>query len=382
MSPSKKSLLFSPLTIRGVTLKNRIVVSPMCQYMCEDGMVNDWHLVNYGSFATGGVGLIVVEATGVEARGRISPGCPGLWKDEQIEPWKRVTSFLKTQGCVAGIQIAHAGRKASTLPPWIGRDSIDDKDGGWPTIGPNAVAFGDRADKVPKEATVEDIEEIKKSFVSACERAVKAGFEVIEFHFAHGYLVSTFLSPITNQRTDKYGGSLENRMRLGLEIADSVRKALPQNIVIGARVSVTDYVENGWDLKQTIEFSKQLKKLGLDFVDCSSGGIVSTVNYGPLNTNETHLTAAAAVQKEVQIPTAAVGKIIDPLFAEKILQDNGATLIFIGRAFLNNPHWVYTAADALADEKSFKYPNSYNWCIGWQNGGKWRKEINTDKNNN
>ncbi|CAG2179857.1 unnamed protein product, partial [Oppiella nova] len=178
MSDSKKSLLFSPITIRGVTLKNRIVVSPMCQYSCEDGIVNDWHLVNYGSFATGGAGLVVVEATGVEARGRISPGCPGLWKDEQINPWKRVTSFLKSQGCVAGIQIAHAGRKASTVAPWVGRDSIDDKEGGWPTIGASAIEFGDKVWKVPKEATIEDIEGIKRSFVSASERAVRAGFEV------------------------------------------------------------------------------------------------------------------------------------------------------------------------------------------------------------
>ncbi|CAG2178299.1 unnamed protein product, partial [Oppiella nova] len=205
---------------------------------------------------------------------------------------------------------------------------------------------------------------------------------VIEFHFAHGYLVSTFLSPITNQRTDKYGGSLDNRMRLGLEIAESVRKTLPQNIVIGARVSVTDYVENGWDINQTIEFAKQLKKLGLDFVDCSSGGIVSNVDYHPLNTNEVHIKSAAKVQKEVGIATAAVGKITDPHFAEKILQENGATLIFIGRAFLNNPHWPYMAADALANEKTFKYPNQYDWCIGWKGFAKWRKDIYKDQNNN
>ena len=203
---------------------------------------------------------------------------------------------------------------------------------------------------------------------------------MIEFHFAHGYLVATFLSPITNQRTDKYGGSLENRMRLGLEIAESVRKALPQNIVIGARVSVTDYVENGWDINQTIEFAQQLKKLGLDFVDCSSVSIVSNVD--PLNTNEVQIKSAAKVQKEVGIATAAVGKITDPHFAEKILQENGATLIFIGRAFLNNPHWPYMAADALANEKTFKYPNQYDWCIGWKGFDKWRKDIYKDQNNN
>ncbi|CAG2122516.1 unnamed protein product, partial [Medioppia subpectinata] len=209
---------------------NRIVVSPMCTYSCEDGMVNDWHLVQYGSFATGGAGLVVCEATGVEARGRIAPQCPGLWKDEQIEPWQRVTRFLKSQGCVPGIQIAHSGRKGSTVPTWVGRDSIADKDGGWQTIGPTAEAFGAGVTKVPKEATVEDINDIKSAFVAAALRAVKAGFEVIELHFAHGYLVSSFLSPATNKRTDNYGGSLENRMRLGLEIAESVRKALPDDI--------------------------------------------------------------------------------------------------------------------------------------------------------
>ena len=177
-SAVKSSHLFSPLTIRGVTLKNRIGVAPMCQYSCEDGIVNDWHVVNYGSFATGGAGLIIVEATGVEARGRISPGCPGMWKDEQIEPWRRVTNFIKSQGAVAGIQLAHAGRKASTVAPWVGRDSVADQDGGWPTIGPSPIEFGDLVWKVPKEATLNDIEDIKNAFISAAKRAVKAGFQV------------------------------------------------------------------------------------------------------------------------------------------------------------------------------------------------------------
>lgn len=191
---SSNSLLFSPMTIRGVTLKNRIVVSPMCQYSAEDGIVNDWHLVHYGSFAKGGAGLVIVEATGVEARGRISPGCPGIWRDEQIEPWNRITKFIKSQGSVAGIQLAHGGRKASTVPPWVGRDSIDDKDGGWQTIGPSPVAFGSVVTKIPKEATLEDIEEIKRSFISSGKRAVEAGFEVlfIKFNFENIILLINY----------------------------------------------------------------------------------------------------------------------------------------------------------------------------------------------
>ncbi|CAG2163569.1 unnamed protein product [Oppiella nova] len=381
-STNKSSLLFSELTLRGITLKNRIVVSPMCTYSCEDGMVNDWHLVQYGSFATGGAGLVVCEATGVEARGRLAPQCPGLWKDEQIEPWSRVTRFLKSQGCVPGIQIAHSGRKGSTVPTWVGRNSIHDKDGGWQTIGPTAEAFGADVWKVPKEATVEDIHQIKEAFVAAANRAVRAGFQVIELHFAHGYLVSTFLSSATNKRTDSYGGSLENRMRLGLEIAEGVRKTLPEAVVLGVRVSVTDYTDNGWDVTQTQEFAKRLKALNIDFLDCSSGGLVSDVNYNCLNTNEVHIKSAALIQREVGIPTGAVGKITDPHFAEQILQEGGATLIFIGRAFLNNPHWPYEAADALASEHTFKYPDQYDWCIGWKGFAKWRKDIHKDRNNN
>ena len=376
MSSSLKSVLFTPVKFRGVTIKNRIGVSPMCQYTAEDGFVNDWHMVNYGSFATGGAGLIMIEATGVEARGRISPGCPGLWKDEQIEPMARITKFLKSYGAVPAIQLAHGGRKASTVPPWIGHDSIAEKDGGWETIGPSALAFGGPIWKVPKEATLEDIELIKTAFVDSTKRAVKAGFELIELHFAHGYLISTFLSPITNKRTDKYGGSLENRMRLALEIVQEVRKVLPEELPLAVRVSVTDYVENGWDVEQTIEFCKELKKLNVDFVDCSSGG-VAVVDYNPLNSSKAQIDAAIRIHNEVGIQVAAVGKIREPLQAEEILK-RGASLVLLGRAFLNDPHWPYQAADVLADAKSFKYPSQYEWCIGWKAMVKWRQDANNN----
>jgi len=206
--------------------------------------------------------------------------------------------------------------------------------------------------------------------------------QVIELHFAHGYLVSTFLSPITNERSDEYGGSLQNRMRLGLEIAKSVRESIPEDIVLGVRVSVTDYVDNGWDVPQTIEFAKELKKLNIDFLDCSSGGLISNVNYGPLNSNKVQIDAAGTIQKEVGIPTAAVGKIVDPKFAEKILENGTATLIFIGRAFMNNPHWPYYAADVLEADKLIKYPNQYGWAIGSLSFGNWRKNVLKDENNN
>ncbi|CAG2167041.1 unnamed protein product, partial [Oppiella nova] len=282
--------------------------------------------VHYGSFATGGAGLVMIEGNSVEKRGRVTAGCAGIWSDHQIEPWRRITKFLKSEGSVPAIQLAHAGRKACTQP--VVNTSIADEDGGWPTIGPSAVPFSKSLWKVPKEATIEDIEELEESFVSAAKRAVEAGFEVLELHFAHGYLVSSFLSPLTNQRTDKYGGSLENRMRFGLEIASKVRKSIPEDIPIGVRISVTDYADNGWDIKQSIDFAKELKKIGIDFIDCSSGGVVSYVDYNFLNTNVVQLKGAQSIQKEVGIATAAVGKITDPHFAEKILQENGATLIF------------------------------------------------------
>ncbi|CAG2108445.1 unnamed protein product, partial [Medioppia subpectinata] len=304
MNGTAKSHLFSSLTIRGQTLKNRICVPALCQYSATDGLANDWHLVNAGSFARGGAALVVMEATGVEPRGRITHQCLGLWCDQQIEPLARIVRFVKSQGAVAGIQLSHAGRKGSNLPPTVGRGSIPDSEGGWPTIGPSAIAFGANMDKVPKEATVEDIHCITGAFVSSALRAVKAGFQVIELHLAHGYLISTFLSPISNHRTDRYGGCLENRMRFGLEMAESVRNSLPDDIVLGAKVSVTDYADNGWDLKQTLEFAKRLKALGVDYITASSGGVVSGVEYK--QTAKVHLNAAQSLVEEVGVTAGVV----------------------------------------------------------------------------
>ncbi|XP_054152800.1 NADPH dehydrogenase-like [Oppia nitens] len=373
------SKLFEPITIRGTTFKNRIGVSPMG--MCStrgDGIPHEFHLAHYGSFAIGGAGLVVCEGTAVEPRGRVTTGCPGLWTDQQIEPWSKIVTVLRGQGCVAGIQLAHAGRKAGT---YVGNSrSLSDSDGGWDTIAPSALRFSDVM-KIPKEATVDDIDIIVNSLVTAAQRAISAGFQLIELHYAHGYFVNSFLSAATNRRQDRYGGSLANRMRLGLEIADKVRRAIPADTVLAVRISFTDYVvddNNGWDIQQSVELAKQLKALGVDLIDVSSGGVVSGIGYEFLNTSKQQHSAAAVIQLEAGIPTAAVGKIRDPLMAEKLLRDNCSTFVFIGRAFLNDPHWPYRASDQLKD-RSFNYPKPYDWCIGWTAYMKWRRDLDSNQ---
>ncbi|CAG2120261.1 unnamed protein product, partial [Medioppia subpectinata] len=252
----QQSLLFAPLTIKGVTLKNRIGVSPMVTWQAVDGIPNDFHVAHYGQFALGGVGLVMVESTAVEPRGLITPADTGIWNDEQVEGWRRITTLIKSLGSVPGIELAHAGRKASTsVLSYSSKSLATDCENGWSTIAPSAIPFGGGLDKVPKEATLEDIEILQQAFVSAALRAVSAGFEIIDLHFAHGYLVSTFLSPISNQRTDRYGGSLENRMRFGLETARRVREVIPKSMPLFVRISVTDYADNGWDVNDSVEFA-------------------------------------------------------------------------------------------------------------------------------
>ncbi|CAG2116317.1 unnamed protein product [Medioppia subpectinata] len=253
----QQSILFSPVTIKGVTFKNRIGVSPMVTWQAVDGVPNDFHIAHYGSFALGGAGLVMVESTSIEPRGRITPADTGIWNDEQVEGWRRITTLLKSLGAVPAIQLAHAGRKASTPVMWANtKVSMPDDQGGWPTISASPIAFGGDVWKVPKEATLEDIEVLQQAFVSAAVRSVKAGFEVIELHYAHGYLVNMFLSPASNQRTDQYGGSLENRMRFGLETARRVREVIPKSMPLFVRISVTDYADNGWDVNDSVEFAK------------------------------------------------------------------------------------------------------------------------------
>ncbi|XP_054152832.1 uncharacterized protein LOC128951609 [Oppia nitens] len=377
------SKLFEPLTIRGQVLKNRIGVSPMIIFMADpmDGQANDFHLAHYGQFALGGAGLVVLESTAVEARGRITPSDLGIWSDHQVDGLSRIAKFLTGQGSLPGIQLAHSGRKGSTSVESVSSQSLAIGDGGgWPTIAPSAIPFGAGISQVPTEATVDDLLTIRQSFVLAAVRAVRAGFQLIELHYGHGYLVNQFLSPVTNRRTDHYGGSLDNHMRLGLEIVADVRQAIPDNIILAVRISFTDYADNGWDLRQSIEFSKQLKQLGVDLLDVSSGGVVSGVNYSIINTPDRQHRASEAIQREAGIRTTVVGKIVDPLLAEKLLQTNSATIVLIGRAFLNDPHWPYSAADKLNDNQSFKYPDPYDWCIGWKAMYKWRQDLYTNQN--
>ena len=263
--------LFSPLTIKSVTLRNRIGVSPMCQYSCEDGRLNDWHLVHLGSRAVGGAGLVMVEATGVEARGRISPGDAGLWNDQQIEPLARVNRFLKQQGAVPGIQLAHAGRKGSAGRPWEeGGRSLSDSEGGWETVAPSPLPFGQELARVPREMTREDILTVQAAFRAATMRALASGCEWLELHAAHGYLLHEFYSPLSNQRRDEYGGSFDNRIRMVLETARTMREVWPDKLPFAVRVSCTDWLPGGWTIDDSVQLAMRLKALGVDLIDCSS----------------------------------------------------------------------------------------------------------------
>jgi 2,4-dienoyl-CoA reductase-like NADH-dependent reductase (Old Yellow Enzyme family) len=338
------SKLFEKLKLREVTFRNRIWVSPMCQYSSEDGFPTDWHLVHLGTRAVGGAGLVMVEATAVSAEGRISPQDSGIWSDEHAESFKRITTFIKTHGAVAGIQIAHAGRKASTAVPWMGGKKIEIGDGGWETVAPSAVKF-DEDYPDPREMTAADIEKVVEDFISAARRSVDAGFDVIEIHAAHGYLLHEFLSPLSNKRTDEYGGSFENRTRLPLIIAGAMRSAVPDKLPVFVRISATDWAEGGWDLAQSVEFCRLLKETGIDLVDCSSGGLVpyAKIQVGP----NYQVPFAAEIRLKAGIATAAVGLITEPVQAEDILQKGDADAVMIARQFLREPYFTFRAAREL-----------------------------------
>ena len=271
--------LFSPFTLRDVTFRNRIGVSPMCQYSCEDGFANDWHLVHLGSRAVGGAGLVMVEASAVTVDGRISPQDMGIWKDEHIEPLARCAAFIEIQGAVPGIQLAHAGRKASTPPPWEKRGPLSPAEGGWrPIWAPSPIAFDERS-PTPEALTTTQIGQITEAFAAAAQRALRAGFRVVEIHSAHGYLLHEFLSPLSNQRTDDYGGSFENRTRIVREVVNAIRRVWPDNLPLFIRISATDWAEGGWTADDSIGLAKMVKPLGVDLVDCSSGGTVPARNH-------------------------------------------------------------------------------------------------------
>jgi len=341
------SVLFTPLQLRDVTFRNRIFVSPMCQYSSRDGLPTDWHLVHLGSRAVGGAGLVMLEATSVNPEGRISPADSGLWSDHHAQELRRITTFVKEQGAVPGVQLAHAGRKASTAEPWRGGGPVAPGEGGWRAVAPSPLAF-EEGYPVPREMSVADIEAVRADFAAAARRAAAAGFGVVELHMAHGYLLHEFLSPLTNRRSGGYGGSLENRMRLPLEVAAEVRAAWPQHLPLFVRVSATDWVDGGWDLSDTVELARRLKGIGADLVDCSSGGITPGVKI-PLGPGY-QVPFAAAVRAEAGIATGAVGLITQPAQAEEIVATGKADAVLLAREMLRDPYWAFHAAGALGAE--------------------------------
>jgi 2,4-dienoyl-CoA reductase-like NADH-dependent reductase (Old Yellow Enzyme family) len=342
--------LFEPLQIGAVTLKNRITVSPMCEYSSVDGFANDWHLVHLGSRAVGGAGLIITEATAVSPEGRITPDDLGIWSDEHLPYLQRITQFIKAQGSVTGIQLAHAGRKASTHSPWKGGHALAPNEGAWQTVAPSAIPFKEGM-HTPLELDENGIQKIKEDFRTAALRAVEAGFEVIEIHAAHGYLLHEFYSPLSNKRSDKYGGSFENRIRLLLEVVAVVQAALQKDFPLFVRISATDWTEDGWSLEDSIQLAAALKGANVHLVDCSSGGNTSGVKIpvGPLYQAE----FAERIKKETGIMTGAVGLITSAQEAETILQKNGADLILLGRQVLRDPYFPLHAAKELGVEISW-----------------------------
>ena len=347
--------LFQPLTIRSVTLRNRIGVSPMCQYSATDGFANDWHYVHYGSRAVGGAGLVLVEATAVAPEGRITPGCLGLWSDQHIEPLARIATFVKKHGAAAGIQIAHAGRKASANLPWNGGQHLSEAEGGWPTLAPSAVPFGGDLPKVPRAMTEADIQRVQNDFVAATKRARAAGFNWLELHAAHGYLFNEFLSPLTNQRTDKYGGSFENRTRLLLDTTRAVREAWPDELPLTVRLSAIDWKDGGWQIEDSLALAKRLKAAGVDLIDTSSGGLVPDAK---IKVEPGYQVAfAERIRRDANIATAAVGFITEAKQADDIVREGRADVVLLAREFLRDAYWPAHAAKILGQK--ITPPNQY-----------------------
>jgi len=352
-----KPHLFQPLTVRSVRLRNRIGVSPMCQYSAEDGVANDWHYVHLGSRAVGGAGLVITEATAVAPEGRITPGCLGLWGEKHIEPLARIAKFMKQHGAVAGIQVAHAGRKASADVPWKGGAHLSAAQGGWQTIAPSAIPFGAELDKVPRAMATADIVRVQNDFVAAAKRALAAGFEWLELHAAHGYLFNEFLSPLTNQRTDQYGGSFENRIRLLLDTTRAVRHVWPDNSPLAVRISAIDWKEGGWDIEQSIALAKLLKPEGVDLIDCSSGGLVPDAKI-PAKPGY-QVPFAEKIRQGANIATAAVGFITEPKQADLIIREGQADVVLLARQMLVEPYWPLHAAKVLGQKDKLPPPNQY-----------------------
>ncbi|TCJ13368.1 NADH:flavin oxidoreductase/NADH oxidase [Flaviaesturariibacter flavus] len=347
------ALLFAPLTLRGLTLKNRIAVSPMCQYSSSEGFVNDWHLVHLGSRAVGGAALVITEATAVSPEGRISPQDLGIWSDEHISGLRRVTDFIKSQGAIAGIQLAHAGRKASTLRPWEGSGAVAEN--GWTPVAPTAQPFAPNYPQ-PQQLDAAGIEKVKADFRAAAERALKAGFEVAEIHAAHGYLLHQFLSPLSNNRDDAYGGSFENRIRLVMEVTTDLRALWPAQLPLLVRVSATDWTEGGWTAEDSVALAARLRAAGVDLIDCSTGGNVprAPIPVGPLY----QVPFAARIRKEAGIATGAVGMIRTAQEAEQVLQEGSADIVLLARELLRDPYFPMHAATELGVD--LPWPEQYD----------------------
>ncbi|MBI3391780.1 MAG: NADH:flavin oxidoreductase/NADH oxidase [Nitrospirae bacterium] len=338
------SRLFESLTLRGLTFRNRVFMSPMCQHCAMDSIPDDWHFGHYGTRAVGGVGLVIVEATAITSEGRISPGDLGIWSGEQVKAFQRITRFIREQGAVAGIQIAHAGRKASTDIPWKGGGPLGAEKGGWPVVAPSPIPFSPRH-SIPRALSEADLRDLLGVYETAARLALEAGFEVIEVHMAHGYLLHEFLSPITNKRTDAYGGPFDNRVRFPLEAARTVRRVWPDDLPVFVRISATDWVEGGWDLEQSVRLARALKDVGIDLIDCSSGGLVedAVIPAGP----GFQAPFAAAVRERAGIAAGAVGFITSPAQAEQIVAAGQADAVLLGRVLLRDPYWALHAARTL-----------------------------------
>lgn len=348
------ALLFTPLKLREIEFRNRIFVSPMCQYSADGGLPNEWHHVHYGTRAVGGASLVMVEATAVCPEGRITPWCTGLWSEQHAEAFRPIAEFIRSQGAVPGIQIGHAGRKASCDVPWRGGHYLPVGSGGWHTVAPSAIAASN-AHAAPRALDQGGIGQVMELFADAARRALAAGFEVLELHCAHGYLLHEFLSPLSNRRDDQYGGSLENRCRLPLAIARQLREIWPQQWPMLVRISASDWVEGGWDLAQSIQFARWLREIGIDLVDCSSGGLIldATIPAGP----GYQVPFAAGIRREAGIATGAVGIITEPQQAEQILQQGEADVCLLARELLRNPYWPLHAARTLGVD--VQWPNQY-----------------------
>lgn len=348
------AFLFQPLTIRDITLKNRIAVSPMCQYSATNGFANDWHMVHLGSRAVGGAGLVIVEAAAVAAEGRISPGDLGIWKDEHIDYLQRITAFMESQGTVPGIQLAHAGRKASHQRPWEGNRALSPEEGAWDTFAPSAVPYHAH-EPVPLEMTLGDIRECINAFEASAKRAITAGFKIIEIHAAHGYLLNEFLSPLSNLRTDEYGGSFENRTRILLEVVTVTRKAIGPGLPLFVRISATDWVPGGWSPDDSVALARLLEVAGVDLIDCSSGGNSpdQKIPLAPLY----QVPFASRIKQETGILTGAVGMITTAEEAENILKKSDADLILFARQLLRDPYFPMHAAKQLNHE--IEWPSQY-----------------------